>query len=176
MHLNKGTIHYLLAGAVFFLLKGWHSFMDTSALVFLLKPTNALVEAATASQSVYIEDTGYYHESLDIVINKSCSGFNFMLICFAVLVYLALRHIKRDMWRLAAIPITLAVAYMLTIFVNSARIVSAIYLGRLYPEVKNTAWAHEALGAFIYLSFLILFYLLASVIVSKPTRHNAKPA
>lgn len=169
-------MYYAAAGVVFLLLKVWHAFADVSDLWFLLKPTNTLFELATGLAATYVPGWGYYHESPGIVINASCSGFNFMLICYAVLAVAAFRHLGSGRFRTIIIPAVLAVAYVLTIFVNAARIVAAVRLGSVFPDVKAIGWAHEALGAFIYLSFLILIYLSANVILSKLTNRDAKPA
>jgi hypothetical protein len=50
----------------------------------------------TGSHSVYISDKGYYHDNLNILIEKSCSGFNFLLLCFCMLTLTTKHNQKRQ--------------------------------------------------------------------------------
>ena len=75
--LHKQIPFYLAAGIIFLLLKLGHSMADHNALQFLLWPTSKLVALMTGASSSYLPEGGYFHAQLNIVINKSCSGFNF---------------------------------------------------------------------------------------------------
>jgi exosortase K len=174
MHLGRNTIYYIISAAIFLMLRLLHGYLDTEGLMFLLKPVSALVETATGTQAVYRQGIGFWFGSLNVIIDGSCSGYNFMLITFALLAFIMYRYAgSAGFIKLAIIPACLVIAYAFTIFVNAARIVSAIKVTAHYAV--RPAWLHEALGAFIYLLFLILFYLLANAICSKIT-HHAKPA
>lgn len=175
MILGKDTKYYIIAAAVFFALKAYLFFAEGQMLLFLLKPVSALTGLATATNPIYVAGDGYHIEELNIIIDNSCSGYNFMLICFAVLAVAFLDKLIIGAHKAMAVPVALASAYVLTLFVNSARIVSAVNLSRMFPAIKNYPWSHEALGAFIYLSFLLIAYQLATYLLHKLTI-NAKPA
>jgi len=143
--------YYIASIAIFLLLKFIFSQAETGDLIFLLKPTDTLVGLLTGSQSVYLLDNGYYHPSLNILLNKSCSGFNYWSLSFLVFAYLGIKYFDK---KALAIPASLCCAYLLTIFANSSRIFAAIVVP--YKQ----ALVHETIGIIVYLSFLVLVYYL----------------
>jgi len=152
----------MAAVAIFALLKFGFAIAEDSDLDFLLKPTDAVVGLLAGSQSVYLLGNGYYHSALNILLNKSCAGFNYWVLCFLVFAYLAAKYFDKPLHRALAIPISLCCAYILTIFANSSRIFASIVLQ------KQTHWilpnhqglVHETIGIIIYLSFFVLVYCL----------------
>ena len=154
-------LYYLIAIGIFILLKIGFIFADNNDLVFLLKPTNKLIEFFTNSNSQYFTESGYFHEKLDIIIDKSCSGFNFWILCYMMLTFLALRFLKHKIYKFIAIPSMLVFAYFMTIFVNASRILFSILIDNLGEKFINYKinWLHQAEGTFIYLFFLIVIYL-----------------
>lgn len=174
MKADKNLIPYCITGAVFLLLKAIHGYMDNNGLLFLLSPTSKIVVLFTGAEAQYIPQDGFYFKSLNMIIDKSCSGFNFMLICYAVLIYVFYNYYS-GYKRYVLVPILLLLSYSFTISVNASRIISALYMGKIYPETKIIPWMHEALGALIYLSFLILLYLCFSVILARLTNRYEKP-
>jgi exosortase K len=172
---DKNLPYYFFAIALFIVLKFSFTFSDNNDLAFLLKPTDKLVGLLTASTSVYLADHGYYHDKLNIVIDKSCSGFNFMLLCFLMLAFLALKFFDRHLHKMLAIPITLFCGVLLTIFVNASRIfVSIIIQNHTRHFPVNEDLVHETIGIVTNLSFLILAYCGIEKLLTK--RHHAKPA
>ncbi len=170
--------YQLAAIGIFGLLKLWYVGADNDDLAFLLRPTDALVGLAASSPSSYLTDSGYFHPDLNILIDKSCAGFNFWILCFLMLSFLAFNHLARRRQLAISIPASLLCAYFLTIFANTSRISIAIFLqnktGAFFP--KNLPWFHEAQGVFVYLSCLIAIYLIAEFLLTKLTRPNAQPA
>jgi len=160
----NSKIYYISSLTIFLLLKFIFSQAEIGDLIFLLKPTDTLVGLLTGSQSVYILDNGYYHASLNILLNKSCSGFNFWSLSFLAFAYLAIKYFKN---KALAIPVSLCCAYILTIFANSSRIFTAI----IVPYKQ--ALVHETIGIIVYLSFLVLVYYLTEEFF-KRRRNNAK--
>jgi exosortase K len=144
--------YYLVAVALFILLKFGFTIADNGDLDFLLKPTDVLVGLLTGSHSVYLSDKGYYHASLNILLNKSCSGFNYWVLCFLVFTYLGVKYFAKPLHKALAIPISLCCAYLLTIFANSSRIFASI--------VVQSQTFHEVIGIIVYFSFLVLVYYL----------------
>ncbi len=142
---------YLSVILFFCLAKWWHQTADPTSLRWLLSPTDVAVSAATGSTSSWHPALGYYHPSLSMAIDASCSGFNFLLIAFLLLSYLLLRRFER--WRV--LPLALIAAYPLTIIANSSRILTILLTGAGPSLVSAGVW-HEAQGAFIYLFTLVV--------------------
>lgn len=177
MQTSKNVPYYLTAVGLFILLKFAFTLADNEDLFFLLKPTDILVGLLTGSRSVYLQDSGYFHEQLNILIDKSCSGFNFWALCFLLFTYLTVRHFDKTSSKIVTIPASLIGAYLLTLFVNTSRIfVSIIVQGQTNNILLNRQpIIHEAIGIITYLSFLILAYLLIDYLL-KNRRQNEKSA
>jgi exosortase/archaeosortase family protein len=143
--LKISSLHIAAAG-IFVLLKYLHTCLGTDDLYFLLAPVNRVVALVTNSQAIYTEENGYFHAALNIYIDKSCSGFNFWILCFMIGIFRAARLIS----------------WLITVFVNASRILTAIFLQQLSPDFMKSQqhWAHQTTGIFIYLFFLLLFYWL----------------
>ncbi len=177
MQTNKNIIYYLTAIGLFILLKFGFTFADNNDLTFLLEPTDKFVELLTGSKSVYISDSGYYHEHLNIIIDKSCSGFNFWILCFLLFSYLAVKYFDKPIQKKLTLPTSLFVAYVLTIFVNTSRIFVSILV---HSQIKSIFMnhqhiIHEAIGITTNLTFLILAYVLFEKLLTYK-RYNAKLA
>ena len=172
---NKNIPYYVTAVGLFILLKFGFTLADNNDLTFLIKPTDKLVGLLTGSHSVYLSESGYYHEHLNIIIDKSCSGFNFLILCFLLFTYLTVKHFDKTLSKILTVPTALIGAYLLTIFVNTSRIIASIVV---QTQTKNIFLnqqyiIHEAIGIITNLSFLILAYiLLDKFLINK--RHNAK--
>lgn len=176
MNTNKNIPYYLTTVGLFVLLKFWFTSADNNDLIFLLKPTDKLVGLLTGSHSVYLSDSGYYHEKLNILIEKSCSGFNFWVLCFLLFTYLALKYFDKPFHKIIIIPITLVSAYLLSILVNTARIFVSVVVqhqaGHFLPDRPHLI-LHEAVGIVTNLTFLILaYYLIEKLLIYK--RNNEK--
>ena len=162
MQPTKNIPNFLTAVGIFILLKFGFTIADTNTLTFLLKPTDKFVGLLTGSQSVYLPDKGYYHEKLNIVIEKSCSGFNFWVLGFLVFTYLGLKYFDKHRHKILTFPTALAGAYLLTVFANASRIFAAIVVRNqtinIFPNQQYLI--HETVGIITYLTFLILAYYL----------------
>jgi len=172
---NKNILYYLTAVGLFILLKFGYTLADNSDLTFLIKPTDKLVGLLTGSHSIYLSESGYYNEHLNIIIDKSCSGFNFWILCFLLFTYLTVKYSDKTLNKILTIPTALIGAYLLTIFVNTSRIFASIVL---QTQTKNIILnhqhiLHEAIGIITNLTFLILAYvLIEKLLIHK--RPNAK--
>jgi len=173
VQINKNIPYYLIAGGIFILLKFGFTLADNDHLIFLLKPTDTLVGLLTNSQSVYFADCGYYHTELNILINKSCSGFNFWILSFFVFTYLATKYIEKPLLKTLAIPTALVGAYLLTIFVNTSRILASIIVQNLTKNILTNQQhlVHEIVGIITNLSFLVLAYFLTEKLLIHRQRH-----
>ncbi|MEM9337316.1 MAG: exosortase K [Bacteroidota bacterium] len=174
---NKNIPYYLIVVTIFILLKFGFTFANTNDLAFLLKPTNQLVELLTGSHSIYLSGNGYFYEQLNILIDKSCSGFNFWVLCFLLFSYLTVNHFDRSIHKLLTIPAVLTGAYMLTLFVNASRIFASIVVQRQTKNIFHDQqhFIHETIGIMTSLTFLILAYILIEKLLTRQ-RHYAKLA
>jgi exosortase K len=162
VHINKKTPYYLTAVGFFILLKFGFILADNNDLTFLLKPTDKLVGLLTGSHSIYISDSGYFHEHLNIIIDKSCSGFNFWILSFLLFTYLFVKHFDKTLSKILTIPTALFGAFLLTIFVNTSRIFASIVVQTQTKSIllNQQHIVHEAIGIITNLTFLILAYVL----------------
>jgi len=167
---NNNLLYFLTAIGLFILLKIFYTIADNDSLFFLLEPTDKLVGLLTSLKSVYLSDKGYYYENLNIIIEKSCSGFNFWLLCFCMLTFLLLKYVGKTIYKILIIPVSLASAYILTILVNASRIFSSIIIQNKANNFLSNGshlLLHEIVGIVTNLSFLILIYYLLEQILNK---------
>lgn len=161
MKKNRKYLFYAMGMALFIALKLIYVSISIKGLLFILGPTNYFVSLITNSNSTFIEHLGYFHQDLNIAIEKSCSGFNFLLLSFLITYCSSVSYLKsiKSMW--IAMPISLVFCWMITLFVNTSRITTSILIGKwaVIPKPYHLI-AHQAEGTFIYLSFLILSYKL----------------
>lgn len=174
MPFHKNTVYYLLLGLLFLFLKIFYTQADNSNLAFLLKPTSYSIELITGSSSVFIPEKGFFHEDLNILIDKSCSGFNFWMLCFTLFSFTFIQN------RVAKInfyffPVMLFLTYLLTLLTNTSRILIAIKIQTDLRFLSEEYYylAHEAQGSFVFVFFFILFYLALHFIFLKD--YNEKP-
>lgn len=177
--INKFKTHYFyytVILAVFVLLKYIYTVIGNDGLYFLLGPTNWIVKLATGSTPVYTTENGFYYNNLNILIEKSCSGYNFWTICFVMLSFLCLNFSKSPFRKFCYILFVLPISWILTLSANASRILTAIVVAKLFPQSSyRFPWLHQAEGIFIYLSLLILFYTIANYLFTKITLKNAEP-
>lgn len=176
MQTNKNIPYYLTAIGLFILLKFAFTLANNNDLTFLLKPTDILVGLLTGSHSVYLADSGFYHDKLNILIDKSCSGFNFWILSFLTFTYLIVKYPNKPLHKILTIPIALFGAYLLTILVNTSRIFASIIVQIQTKNIfaNQQHLIHEAVGIITNLTFLVLFYyLIEKFLIHK--QHNAKP-
>lgn len=165
--------YYAGLAILFCICKAAYAQASSADLRLLLAPTNYLVELILGSKSMFDPAAGFVHADLRISIDKSCSGFNFWVLCWLMLSVAAVQ--RRIRW-----PVLLAllvVSYALTLLVNTSRILTAIFLrGVLPPAVQQYAWLHQAEGALLYLFSLVLIYLGFISICSYLQPRYAQPA
>lgn len=165
---KKNIPFYILIIFIFLILKLIFSFLNTNEIIFLLKPTNKLVEIFTGQNSFFIPNEGYFYENLNIIINKSCSGFNFLLLCFVMLSFSALKFLVSTYKKLIFILLIFIFSFIFTIFVNASRINFSIVLSNKSSfDFNNISWLHQAEGIFVYLFFLVAIYLFFEFIMKK---------
>lgn len=175
MKTNKNIPYYIVALLLFIVLKLIYTLTEIEELKFLLKPTDALVGVFTGSESIYLEGSGFFHKQLNIVIDKSCAGFNFWILCFLLFSYLTIQHFNNAVFKILTIISSLLAAYILTLFVNTSRIIASIIIQNQTKDLLRGQQhiVHEAIGIITNLTFLVLSYILIEKYL-KFKRPNAK--
>lgn len=170
----KRNYTILIASLIIFVCaKLWFRNTENNDLLFLLAPTNSIIELFTASKSVYDPQLGYRFSSLGFLIDKSCSGFNFLLISFLMATYIVAQ--VKKIRSFFTIPIAICIAYITTILANTSRIASYLILmqNNIIELIDpNNNWLHRAEGILVYLSFLILSYFLLNHLTTKLNKHE----
>ena len=172
MKRSKNTFYYVSALILFVTAKFGYSFANNDMATFLTKPTNSVVSFITNRRPTYNSNIGFYYESLNITIDKSCSGFNFWMLLFLLLFFSTLKFIESNKMKVLLLPITLLISYLLTLFVNTSRIVISIFIEK--NTSLNYHWLHQAEGVFIYLSFLIIIYISLNYLQNKIIKNHEK--
>ncbi len=147
----------LMAILTFIGLKLAFKFSTTEDLDLLLYPTNFLFSILYNAEWQYDSVSGYYYPELNILINKSCSGGNFLLICFLTFVLYTFQRVVSNRMAIGSLLLTLLASYVIAIFSNVSRILTLLQFNR-YNIGKN-GWSHEAIGAFVYLIILLITFL-----------------
>jgi len=161
MKKDQVYIFYLISILSFVMIKFSYTAMDVAGLSFLISPTDYFVSILTNSYGVFIQQLGYYHQDLNITVEKSCSGFNFLSLSFLIIYCSSVSYLKSLKSRCLAFPVSFLFSWLLTIFVNTSRISTSIFISKSITVPKQyQAFIHQAEGIFIYLLFLILSYRL----------------
>lgn len=157
---------------IFVLAKFWFREAENSDLLFLLSPTNWGVELFLGTQSVYTTDLGYYFSDLNIAIEKSCSGFNFLVISWLMTCYTmaSSKELTSKINVGLIIPISLILAYLATLLANVSRI--SIYMVLMRQRLTELldprdTWLHLAEGVLVYFSFLLILYFALNRLLTK---------
>lgn len=169
---TNNIIIYGAAFAIVILAKTAYKYATNDALLFILKPLSKLISIVTNKDFLYANDIGFYFETLNITIDKSCSGINFWCISFLVFIILLHKVCKTYLQKFLLFPVVILATYLLTLFANTSRILTSLFISK--QTDFNYPWLHQAEGVFIYLSFLIIFYTLLNRSLLKYHTYNEK--
>ena len=177
MHIKlPQTLWFFFIGTLCLVMKAWHMGSTHENLLFMLGPLNFLLEISHASQGFFDPEIGYQHPALNIVIDKSCSGFNFWIISFAAISSLKLKSGQVPFPGALGIMCFMLLSYLITLLANYSRITVAIQSLHLADRLPwlGSDWFHQASGSFTYLCCLLLAYFFLDQRFNK-TAH-AQPA
>lgn len=165
--IKQNIAFYIIALGIFILLKLLFASSETNDLIFLLSPTNKIVELLSGSPATFISGEGYFYENFNIIIDKSCSGFNFWLLCFVMLSFLTIKNFNKSWKKGLAMTASFVIAYIFTILVNSSRIFASIIIEKQFNSLTFHSIIHESIGIITNLTFLILIYLMVEKLFLK---------
>lgn len=148
-------------------LKYHYSQACSDDLAWILGPTAGLVELTTGMQFERESHTGYISHESHIIIAPSCAGVNFFIIAFCMAALSGIPHIKHKRLKFLWLTGSILSAYLLTIFVNTIRIILSIYSYKadIYSFWITPQRVHRLEGTLIYFFFLCLFYMIIKKVI-----------
>jgi len=153
-------------------LKFYYANATANELLWILGPTTALVELLSGRSFAFESYTGYVSSDHRFVIAVPCAGVNFLI---TALLMFGLRRLWRERfqkvsWRF--LPVTVAVAYVATLVVNTTRICIALEMQRRGVEVDGLSGnqLHRVEGIVVYFGFLLLLFVLSERLEAAKTR------
>ena len=173
--LKENWVFYFIGFIIVFGVKYFLASAGSDELGWVLAPTAQWVRVLSGMRFEREPGLGYINHDFRFVIAASCSGVQFMLITFATFLYSFVHRMKTKTGGFCWVGLSLAAAYLFTIFVNGFRIVLSIYLYRL--DVRS-GWLtperlHTTAGTAIYFVSLLLIYHLAEKITRTPEKGQA---
>jgi len=152
-------------------------YAPASQLRWILAPVTVLVEAQSGIPFHFDPVEGYMNPEESISIGRTCAGVNFIIIAWLMGFTLAWPQQRDFRQRLRAWLLHGVCAYVLAVAVNAFRIVAAIGAlnGSAHLEWLGKHKTHEALGIFIYFSFLLAYYFALRYFLKRHAAH-ANPA
>jgi len=172
--MKVSQITYLAFSVLVFVgLKLVFRYSTTEDLDWLLYPTNLLFAFFNGTEWQYDSASGYFYPELNILINKSCSGGNFLLISFLTIVFSTIaksESILKSIVMIVAISLT---SYVLAILSNVSRILILFQFNRY--GIGESGWTHEAIGGFVYLTILLLAFLSLQLLMKLLENRRLRP-
>ena len=183
-------LFYLTAALLLVILKLLYRKADSDDLQWLLAPTARWVQTLSGKPFEYLSRIGYVNHELRFVIARSCSGFQFMLICAAALIFSFLHRIvpagspesenntggsglfTKLLCGFGWIAAGFGLSYIITILVNTVRILLSIDLPPLLERVSLGGWLtpdrlHTLIGTVVYFASLLMIYQAADTLTLK---------
>lgn len=156
-------------------LKWWYRTATVEELGFVLRPVVTLVGLISGESWTFSSEQGYLLPTLNVLIDRSCSGVNFFVITAATFAVIVLKNTNGGRARPLQAVIAAIAAYGLTILANTGRILVMIRLDHL--QLHPSPRVHEAIGAFFFLFALLLATLALDRLISRHTTTiDAHPA
>lgn len=161
-------IQTLVVLLIAFAIKWFYSTASVNELRWILAPTATVVEWVTGESFQFESYAGYMSSDHSFLIAPSCSGVNFLIAAFLMLILVRLWKGKVSR---TIIPFAAIAAYLTTIVANTVRISVALRLHRMDRETVwiNPDQLHRFEGIFIYFGFLLLLFVLSEAATSEPT-------
>lgn len=172
--IRQNGLFYLAGFLTVLGMKYFYSKAGVCDLKWLLAPIVWWVSSLSGISFVYDPWEGYVSHTCQFVIAPSCSGMQFMIITAATLIFPFVHRMNTRFKKFCWTMSSLASSYILTILVNTCRIIISIYLP-LYLEQKNLSGGlltperlHTLIGTSVYFTSLLIIYHLAGIIIHQP--------
>ncbi|MEO7081147.1 MAG: exosortase K [Flavobacteriales bacterium] len=149
-----------------FALKWWSLSASLKGLTFLLGPIAGIVSAFTGESWSIASANGYLFPGLGMVIDRSCSGIQFLVVSWAAFAGLFLLRSGSNAIGARSVLLMAAAGYVLTLLVNSGRILSMVWIERIGLTLGPTQ--HEAFGGLLY----VIILCIACLLLDRHLRHS----
>jgi exosortase K len=172
-HLKQNALFYLAVILIALVLKQHYSQAGPGQLEWILKPTAGLVSMVSGHRFLFEAGTGYVCDARRVIIAPGCSGVNFMLMAFGMAAFTGLHHMRRRSHRFIWLMGSLAASYLLTLGVNTLRILVSIHTFHSDFSFRGLTWGeiHRMEGVVIYFFFQMLFYSMIRGVAKKYRLH-----
>jgi exosortase K len=159
--IRDNGLFYLLGFLAALGLKYHYSTAGAEGLCWMLTPVARLVALLSGIDFHWVLRAGYVNNSHEVVIAPACAGINFMIICFATFYFTFIARLQRTRTKWSWLGLSLAAAYLLTLFTNTIRIIVAIclYGAPIYFGWVTPGRVHQLTGTLIYVCFLVAIFL-----------------
>ena len=128
-------------------MKLWHRNTEADDLYFLLLPIHYGVELLSGTRGYWITHQGFYFPQADFIIDKSCSGFNLLVIMYSGIGFVGINQLFKKLHMLLWVPFSIVIAYALSIAASVLRINQTPAIQPLLIELGLTEhMAHESIG------------------------------
>ncbi|HEX6279744.1 MAG TPA: exosortase K [Pyrinomonadaceae bacterium] len=143
-------------------LKYHYSTATANGLRWVLAPTATLVDLLSSNSFRFESYAGYLSDDHSYLIAASCSGMNFLIIAFVMLVAVGL---LADYWKWRLIPFAFGASYIATIIANTVRITTDLSTRELAANYYGLSAEniHRVEGIVIYFGFLIVLFFLGEI-------------
>jgi exosortase K len=144
------------------ILKAIYSSATLSNLQAFIYPMIPVIELCTNLSFEWIPELGYSTDA-GIIIEKSCAGGNFFIICFAFLCF-RLCEFEGFFKTIIHMSFLGICSYVIMLIANTARIISAIKLSEWEwtHALIDPKTAHLALGSLLYIITLLFIHQFIS--------------
>ncbi|MBX7227002.1 MAG: hypothetical protein K1X55_13295 [Chitinophagales bacterium] len=134
--------------------------------MLFIKPIAILITALFSVPYIYSFSNGYVFEELGISIVSGCAGFNLYVILLSALAYFWSCQSKPIGIFLVGLPLSIIATLLFAFSMNFMRVASSIIMKKsnIIPGLFDTGFAHQTLGAIIFIGSIILFSHIAQQI------------
>lgn len=161
----KDKARILVGGAlvltVIYFLKSHYSGASALELRWILEPTSYLVSNAVGAEFTFEAGTGWFSQAEMFAIAPACAGVNFLMAAFLTLASVSLWRLPNAASAMAAVVLSLAIAYVATLLVNTLRIAISLRASDVGSSLFSGSALHRAQGIVIFFTALVLVYVAA---------------
>ncbi|MFO7722714.1 MAG: exosortase K [Bacteroidales bacterium] len=168
-------ILYSVILLIFILLKWAGTMFSADDLRWLTAPVVFFIERIKGEYAVFMPGAGHFFPNSGIIIDKSCAGINFFILCAALLQILVVKYFHRIRYQIIGLAAAFLVSYFLTVTVSTARIVSSLITRELADRWLSDSLAgrvHEATGVTVVFTSLILIYISVDYFLKRKLNHE----
>lgn len=163
--------------SILILAKLFYKQATTEDLAWFLQPITYGLKLCLSVNFMQVPD-GFYFEELNVLIDKSCSGFNLFLIYCALGGFCFLLKCKTSQQIITGTFLVVVISYLLTLITNFCRIYTLLCFEKPLAHIFTiqSATMHEALGIINNTIFLILGYVIAKRLLKTKNNEKASPS